>query len=216
MMNLHFHQDYLEVDLQVECYLNLEFQKQGELVQGLIDQLDELTDRNGRTWMTPDEMLEFKRQIYANTEYGTQLEQMAARTRNEARQTAARGAKETLEVIDPEIKTLNKQWGDLLELEPELERAVARMSNNQPISIRSPIAAAGGNALGGQAGAITAFLADHMLNSPGMRTRLAKLVRKMQTGEVEGLASINPTLVRVATVLAGRTQEELEEMGLLD
>jgi hypothetical protein len=38
----------------------------------------------------------------------------------------------------------------------------------------------------------------------------------MQTGEVEGLATINPTLVRVATVLAGRTQEELDEMGLLE
>lgn len=195
---------------------NLESGAQSSIVDDMIAKLDDEIARNGRSWMSADEMLGFKRRLYADTEYGADLPP-DARNRNEARQTAARGAKETFEILSSDVRGLNSTWADLLELSPELERAVSRMGNNQPISIRSPIAAGGGSALSGgsPAGAWMALAADHMLNSSGMRTRLAKLVRGIQTGSTPP-TSIPWAVARVATTLAGRTDEELEEMGLFE
>jgi len=97
----------------------------------------------------------------------------------EAQKALARGLKEEIATQFPEIGNLNAAESKLLNLEPLLERAVARTGNHQAIGIGTPVAAAAGKALTGStgAGAVIGALKG-VLDNPLVKSRLAIAVSK--------------------------------------
>lgn len=177
-------------------------------VDKAIERLRTEQQRLGVGW-TPDQMQSYKRDLYNDTVYGQDLSPARAR-RNKANQEAARGAKESIEFLDPGIQELNAEWGRIIELEGPLSQSAARLGNNNPISLDKMVAGAVMGQQGGNTGMIAGMAAQHLLNSPGMRIRLAELVNKIKKGQIDATSGIEPTLYRYALTLAGRTNEEAE------
>ena len=91
---------------------------------------------------------------------------------SEVKKAFARGIKEELESLYPELKTLNLRDQGLIELQQEIERAIGRINNSQIIGIGTPIGVEAGGALLGKPGAYAGLLRG-ILNQPTMKSRLA-------------------------------------------
>ncbi len=121
--------------------------------------------------MTAQEAQEMKQGTYRvlSGKYG---EQGSAAV--EAQKALARGLKEEIANQFPEINQLNASESRLLDLQPVLERAVARNSNHQFIGIGTPIAGSAVKAItgSGSAGAVAAAL-KAALDNPMVKSRLA-------------------------------------------
>ena len=85
----------------------------------------------------------------------------------------ARGLKEQISSVFPEIAGLNEKQSKLLGLDESLTRAVWRIDNHQMMGIGSGIAATAGHAMLGGAGAIAWFAGKMLLDDPGMKSKLA-------------------------------------------
>lgn len=85
----------------------------------------------------------------------------------------ARGLKEEISAVFPEIANLNERQSKLLGLEDTLYRAVWRIENHQMMGIGSPLAATAGHALMGGPGAVVGFVGKFMLDDPTLKSKLA-------------------------------------------
>lgn len=85
----------------------------------------------------------------------------------------ARGIKEEISNVFPEIADLNEHQSKLLGLDEALTRAVWRIENHQIMGIGSPLAAAGGHALAGGPGAIMGFAGKYLIDAPEIKSKLA-------------------------------------------
>jgi hypothetical protein len=97
----------------------------------------------------------------------------------EAQKSLARGLKEEIANQFPEISNLNAAESKLLDLQPVLERAVARSSNHQLIGIGTPIAGAAAKAVTGSGTiGVVAGTLKGVLDNPMVKSRLAIALSK--------------------------------------
>jgi hypothetical protein len=97
----------------------------------------------------------------------------------ESQKALARGAREELETVFPEIGGLNAAEKRLYELEPQLARAIGRISNRDLLGIGVPIAAGATEAITqspklGQAAAIMKAIMDN----PNIKSRVAIMLSR--------------------------------------
>jgi hypothetical protein len=85
----------------------------------------------------------------------------------------ARGLKEEISTVFPEIAGMNEQQSRLLGLDEALTRAVWRIENHQMMGIGSGIAASAGGAMLGGPGAVASFVGKLVLDDPNIKSRLA-------------------------------------------
>lgn len=92
----------------------------------------------------------------------------------EAQKALARGIKEELVNQFPELKDLNSQESQLLNLDPVLEHAVNRISNHQIIGIGTPIAAGAAKSVTGSTGVgAVAGLMKAVFDDPVIKSKIA-------------------------------------------
>lgn len=96
----------------------------------------------------------------------------------ESEKALARGIKEELETVFPEIKGLNAEESKLLNLQPALERAVSRVANHDLLGLGAPVTAGAGAVAAGAPGAAVGFLLKKVLDDPGMKSKLAITMMK--------------------------------------
>lgn len=124
----------------------------------------------------------------------------------EAQKALARGLREEISKLFPEVEGLNLREGGLLSLEPELIKAVNRISNQQLVGIGTPIAggAAGVVTGSGKVGAGVAFFKG-ILDQPGMKSRIAITISRGAKGKISlptaeaRIAALSLVLGRVAS-----------------
>lgn len=120
----------------------------------------------------------------------------------EAQKALARGIKEEIATAIPEIGKLNARDSQFLNLDPILERAVARISNHDvggigtPLAVGAAKAATGSNAAAMAAGAIKA-----VVDNPNVKSRLAIAMNKASKGAVS-LPAANARLAAYSAALA--------------
>jgi hypothetical protein len=85
----------------------------------------------------------------------------------------ARGLKDQISAVFPEISGLNEKQSQLLGLGDALDRAGWRMENRQMMGIGSPMAATAGHALAGGPGGLAAFTGKLLLDDPTLKSKLA-------------------------------------------
>ena len=119
--------------------------------------------------------------------------------RIEAEKALARGIREELEAVFPEIGALNAQEAKFIGLDQVLERAVRRTENRDIFSLGGKIAigsggiigAAAGGAEGAGVGAMATGLLHHVLTNPELQSRLAiglyKVGKRLNPSAAEAL-----------------------------
>lgn len=89
----------------------------------------------------------------------------------------ARGIKDQISNVFPEIKGLNENQSHLLELNDALHRAVWRIENHQIMGLGAPMAATAGHAVLGGPGAVAGLVGKLVLEDPSVKSRLAIALR---------------------------------------
>jgi len=169
---------------------------------GLQDQYD----------LKPSEVQAMKKEFYQRINYN------AVNLKGEAmpdatRKAMAKGAKESLEKLDPTIKPLNDRAGALLELAKPLERAEGRIANRDVMGIGIPIKAAGGQAVLGDTGAVLGA-AHGVLDSPMVKARIAGALGRNKKASYGGLMTDNSMSAYLARQAA--IEEEQQRRAAMD
>jgi len=103
---------------------------------------------------TPEEVQKIKTMIYKDLESFYE-KQKATPAKVELRKAIARNARESLEIIIPEIKQLNRKEGALIELWDAVESKANRISNRDLIGIGLPVKMGTGSGIGYMFGGTT-------------------------------------------------------------
>ena len=125
----------------------------------------------------------------------------------EAVKQVARGLKEQISQVFPEIASLNEQQSHMLDLTDALHRAVWRIENHQMMGIGSPLAASAGHALLGGPGAVAGFVGKLVLDDPTVKSKLAIALSKAGAGT----AQIGPKMEALKAMIQKSIEEEPQE-----
>ena len=166
--------------------------KNKSAITAIAKEFDEHMKKLGKDTITPRELQDFKLDIYRDNKYGQKTLQ-GTRIGEKTEKAFARAAKELLEQQDPSVAGLNKQLGELSELEPGLQSAANRIEKRNPISIDSGINIAAGGAGAGPAGAIAGGGLS-LLAYPNVQQNLARGLYKQKMMGLGGLLMGNPAL----------------------
>lgn len=182
------------------------------VIDRLEKQLDENLKRLKKDRLTPRELQDLKTDAYKRINFDI-TQGRAGFAKQEARKAIAKGAKESLEAIDPSIKRTNRQMGDLLELNKELERVVTRLDNRNLISLDTAVKIGAGAATGTAVGT-AAGVGASVFGAPRVKARIAiileNLRRAADTREIIK-NKLPPVLARSLLVVAGRLNDSLNE-----
>jgi len=170
--------------------------KNKSAITAIAKEFDEHMKKLGKDTITPRELQQFKLDIYADNKYGQKTLQ-GTRIGEKTEKAFARAAKELLEQQDPSVAGLNKQLGELSELEPGLQSAANRIEKRNPISIDSGINIAAGGAGAGPGGAVAGG-ALSLLAYPNVQQNLARGLYKQKMMGLGGLLGGDPLLTGVS------------------
>jgi hypothetical protein len=132
----------------------------------------------------------------------------------EGQKALARGLKDEIVKIVPEVADLNARESKLIGLESALERYVAREGNHQLTGIGTPIAAGGVKAVtGSTAVSAVAGLARAALENPAIKSKLAIAIAKAQARGKSASAASRATgkVLNPRAILAARLQEAIAQ-----
>lgn len=123
----------------------------------------------------------------------------------EAKKALARGLKEEVYALYPELREMGKKEGALIALEDSIERATNRISNRDIIGIGVPIKGATGAAVAGPAGAVITTVIG-ILDTPQVKARLAQALYKAR----KGVGPVRGAIPREMAFQSGRIDEKTD------
>jgi hypothetical protein len=182
------------------------------VIDRMAKQFNENLKRINKDRLTPRELQDLKTDAYKRINFDI-TQGGAGFAKQEARKAIAKGAKESLEAIDPSVKPINREMGDLLELNKELERVVSRLDNRNLIGLDTAAkvgaGAATGTPLGTAAGATAA-----VFGNPRVKARSALILENIRKNAetIEVIKNkLPPVLARSLLEQTGRLNESLGE-----
>lgn len=120
----------------------------------------------------------------------------------EAQKSLARGLKEELQNIFPELQGLNAQQSKLYDLEEQLNRAVGRIDNHQLIGLGTPMATTAATAIGNSAKAgMAAGILKTVLDNPMIKSKIAIALNAAGKGKIP-MSAANARIAAVTAALA--------------
>lgn len=188
-----------------------DFYKNTAAPQKSLDTIQEIEDQF-RQYHGQSIPLDKAQQIKINTyqELKDSYGEMAS-ARIEGLKSVARGLKEQIASVFPEIAGLNAEQSKMLDLDNALYRGLWRIENHQMMGIGSPLAAAGGNALMGGPGAVAAFTGKLLLDNPELKSKLAIALSK--GGNPNAQQAVNMGLQRVKGLVQAALQPVTQDQG---
>lgn len=191
-----------------------------------LDQIDKMVAslyndfiNRGKTRLTADELQTFKREAYKDINWDAQR-MTGTPVKEEGLKAMGRGAKDALEEMIPEIKGLNQEMGDFLDLrnrkkrsKDHLGKAAGRIENREPFSLGGATKLGAGGGLGYMMGdpmmGMAAGALTVLANQPKVKARLAIVLNKINQNDRTWLEANRSTAeVRLAMALMGRMQDE--------
>ena len=126
--------------------------------------------------VTARQLQDLKTDAYNQINWNTRR-QTGTPIQEEVTRATARGAKEAIEEVLPEVGPLNRELGSLLDAQAPLEQAIGRISNRNKIPLSGAVLAGGATAAEPVAGAAT--LLGSTLYSPGTKARFAIILDQL-------------------------------------
>ena len=161
--------------------------------------------------LSPREVQDLKRSAYQRIKFDVN-QQNAKFAETEAKKAIVRGAKNSLEEINPDVKAINQKEGSLLSLGDELERAVNRIGNRNIISLDTAAKVSAGAATGAEAGAAAGAVIS-ALGWPLNKARNALILENIRIAE-DAVSKLtdkhSPELVGAISVMVGSYQGALQ------
>lgn len=164
-----------------------------EAINQYAKQLKQNAGKAGKTHYSASDLQKIKRDLYEKI--GWDAKRMkGSPIKEDTYKAIAKGAKEGVEALIPESQSINKDWGDLLELLPHLQRSANRIENRNLISLSAPMNIGAGTAAAGTSGMIAGVVAS-ILENPKVSPRIAMTLEKMRkTGKIEKVLMDNPSI----------------------
>lgn len=128
--------------------------------------------------LTAREVQEFKKGIYDTIKW-KEGQNTGSKAKNITRKAIAKGAKEELEKIFPQIKGINIRQGELLELMDAIDAPATRIENRDLIGIGVPAKVIAGASVGDAVGGFLGFL-QGISDSPTLKSKMALKFREIQ------------------------------------
>jgi hypothetical protein len=180
------------------------------VIDKMAREFDQNLKRINKSRLTPRELQTLKTDAYKRINFDVTQGQ-AGFAKQETRKAIAKGAKESIEAIDPSVRSINREMGDLLELNKELERVVTRLDNRNLISLDTAAKIGAGAATGTPAGTAIGT-GSAVLGAPRVKARTALMLENLRTN-AETIEIINnklpPVLARSLMTQAGRLNDSL-------
>lgn len=130
--------------------------------------------------------------------------------------SVARGAKEGVESLVPEVGGVNRQLGSLYELQPSLARSANRIDQRNMIPIDAPLAIGAGAGVGGDIGAAVGTMSS-ILGLPKIKAKNAIMLNELKNASsLELFLRNNPniSMTQLAAAMAGRTPIESDPQDM--
>lgn len=162
--------------------------------------------------LTPREVQDLKRSAYQQLKFDV-TQQSAKFAETEAEKGIIRGAKKSLETIDPSVSKINRREGDLLQLGDELERVVGRLDNRNLISLDTAVKMGAGAATGTPVGAVVGTGAA-VLGAPRVKARTALVLENIRvlSDTLDGAKNLPPELLKTFSIMIEDQKELLNEL----
>jgi hypothetical protein len=166
--------------------------------------------RLGKDYYTVEELHELKKSLWADINFD-RGQQTGTRAAEEARKAIGDSAKTKVEHFVPEIKGLNRTWGELEEISGDVERTIRRVEGKDVMGLGTPLKILtahqiGGEGLMGNVAAIAAGLGQ-ALGTDKHKVRTALALRDMRNRTRMSLINDNSAgaeLLREAMKQSGR------------
>jgi len=140
-------------------------------INRIVKSLDEHLKKLGKDNLTPAELQKFKQDAY--TKINFDRKQGASKyIKEETHKALAKGAKEGIEGVVPEVGPLNAQLGDLLDLKEPIQRSAQRIENLNLVPLTGPLNIGAGSVVGGPTGGVAGLLAS-ILEMPKVKAKSA-------------------------------------------
>ena len=183
-----------------------------EAIDRYAKKLRDVADEAGKSYYSAADLQSIKRDLYEKINW--KAKRMTDTPIEEGiYKSLAQGAKEGVEGIVPESSALNAEWGKLLELKPELQRAANRIENRDVVSLSSIPLMMGGAIAGDLKGALAGLSLSAILH-PKVSGNLAVGMNKAgRRGKVVNALADNPNVARAEYVsyTAADRKEEREK-----
>lgn len=163
----------------------------------------QLKDIDG-DFLNPNQLQALKKSAYDEINFDTRNFK-GGRGTEAAMKSVGRKSKELIEET-AEVKGLNRDLGDLLQLREPLAKSMGRIENRDLIGIGTPIKIGAGTALGGDVGGAMAT-ALSLFENPKLKARMAVGAKNLQNKGMFGAAVDNDllsTLLHYGLLNAGR------------
>lgn len=211
--------DHLDSALKKHGGYKLFADRDTDVINGIKQQYLDYMEKQGRGWLTPKEVQDFKIDVYSEVKWDKKNLRAEA-AKETALKTIGRGAREQIEKYTPGVAEINKRLGELYELKLPLSRAAARVENKNllPFDAAMKIGAlsGAGYAMGGEAGAkigAGAGLLGSIGEIPTVKSRAAINLFNAQNRPLIDLFS-DPQMraaVRAALAEAGQLEQNQEK-----
>lgn len=168
---------------------------------------------DGKLKITPEDLQRTKTNAYKDMTWD-RINQSSSASKDAARGAIAKSSRKALEKIDPELAPLNREWGDLKTIEPQIEQAVNRFYNSDLLSLGGAAKIGASHVAGGPAGAAAGVTAAYIGKAPN-KARLAIVIENLRRlSESKKLIENNmsKTAARAALVEITRAEEALKQM----
>jgi hypothetical protein len=168
--------------------------------------------RLGKDKITPRELQDLKTDAYKRINFDVKSGTAEA-AKSATSKAIAKGGKEALERLNPNVKGINQRMGSLLELNNELESVVSRLDNRNLISLDTAAKVAAGAATGTPTGTAIGTGAA-VAGNPRVKARAAMALENIRRN-AETIKIINnklpPVLARSLLDQAGKLNDALSQ-----
>ena len=151
-------------------------------INKVVREFDVYLKQLGKKDLTPEELQTLKVDAYKKINWDAKRGK-GSQAKEDTYKAVAKGAKEGLEQLAPDVKATNKELGELLELQPSLQRSANRIENRNLISIDTPLQIGAGAGAGGGVGAAIGVVSS-VLGIPKIKAANAIWLRKAANTKV--------------------------------
>ena len=193
--------------------VNIRAEKNIKQIENIASAFDQQLKKIKKPQLTPREVQDLKRSAYRQLRFDVS-QQSGSFATTEAEKAIIRGAKKSLEQIDPSVQKINLREGKLLELGDELERAVGRLDNRNLISLDTAAKIAAGSATGSPVGT-GAGVAASALGAPRVKAKTALIlenIRKSSELSDQVSKALSPEAAAVFSIMVEENKELLNEL----
>lgn len=171
-------------------------------------------EHGNKQFVTPTEMQDFKKSVQDSIAWDAKRTKDSPLPVEEAEKALARGAKESLETVDPKVAPLNKRMSDLMDVKDDLSRSATRIENRNLLGLSPILGGIIGTAVDPMTGLLSAAM-TRLMDAPTVNAKMALLASKYSDNPSMKALKAMPYTETVKILREMQQIKEADKKGLL-